>query len=164
MWAIMERAWRDEKLENHPCLLEGLAAASPDVQKHVPPVALHRETFAAGAVRCRVWICYFEPALLQVLAVIENGTANEESALRIDHQSDIGSGNHDVFLLRSIDQVHGVLQAGTTASDHREAKGAFRFSLFFEKRSQFAGRVFGDLDQSFVADFVIDRRRLAAHK
>ena len=66
--------------------------------------------------------------------------------------------DEDVAIGRSIDQIHFVLQAGTTATDHRDAQRALRPALFFEERNQFARRVFGHLDQALIADLVIDPR------
>jgi hypothetical protein len=53
-------------------------------------------------------------------------------------------------------QIHRVLKAGATAADHRKAQRAVWLSFFLKERGKFARRGFGHLDQSFVADLVIN--------
>ena len=93
-----------------------------------------RETFTARAVRDCVRIGDFETTLLEVLAVIEHRAADEKCALWIDDQSDILRWHENVALLRSIDQIHNVLQTRATAADHFEAQRTFGLAFFFKQR------------------------------
>ena len=123
------------------------------------------ETFTTGTMGDGVGVRDFEAAFLQIFAVIEDRTADEKRALGIDNQSDIGRRNHNVALLGSVHQVHGVLETGTTAADHSQAQRAVRITFLFKKRRQLSRRILGDLDQALVADLVIDweRRLFALH-
>ena len=86
----------------------------------------------------RVRVRDFEAALLQVLAEIEHGTADEECALWIDDQTDIGGWNENITLSRTIHEIHRVLKAGATAANHRKAQRAVWFSFFLKQQGQFA--------------------------
>ena len=72
---------------------------------------LNRETFAARAMCDRVRVGDFETAFLQVIAVIEYRTADEECAFWIDNQTDIGGWNEDIAVSRALHQIHCVLKA-----------------------------------------------------
>src|SRR5436305_14969559 len=63
-----------------------------------------REALTARAMRDRVRIRYLESAFLQIVAVIEDRTADEKGALRIDHYAHIGGLDDDVAIRRPIDQ------------------------------------------------------------
>ena len=117
-----------------------------------------RETLAARAMRDRIRVGDFETAFLQVFAVIEDRTADEECALWIDNQTHVGGWNKNVAVLGTVHQVHGVLQARASTPDHGQTQGAVWISFLFEQRRQFARRGLGDFDQAFVADLVIDGR------
>jgi len=118
-----------------------------------------RETLAARAVRDRIRIGDFETAFLQVFAVIEDRTANEECALWIDNQTHVGGWNKNVAVFGAVDQVHGILQARASSSDHSQTQSAVWSALFFQQRSQLARRILGHFDQALVANLVIDCRR-----
>src|ERR1700693_6067193 len=64
-----------------------------------------RETLAARAVRDRIRVGDFETAFLQVFAVIEDRTADEECALWIDNQTHVGGWNKNVAVFGAVDQV-----------------------------------------------------------
>jgi len=114
-------------------------------------------------MRDRIRVGDFETAFLQVLAVIEDRTADEECALWIDNQTHIGSWNKNVAVFGAIHQVHGVLQARAAAADYSQTQGAVWISFLFEQRRQFARRGLGDFDQAFVADLVIEGRGFCGH-
>ena len=48
------------------------------------------EAFAAGTMRDGIRVCNLKPAFLQVVAEIEDRPADEQCALGIDHDSNIG--------------------------------------------------------------------------
>lgn len=85
-------------------------------------------------MRDRIRVGHLEPALLQILAVIEQGTADKERAFGIDHYADIRTFDHDIAVGRSIDQIHFVLQSRTTASNDRDPQCTARASLLVQKR------------------------------
>ena len=60
----------------------------------------------------RIRVRYFEAAFLQIVAVIEQRSADKERTLRIDDYADIGRLHHDVAIRGAIDEVHFVLQPG----------------------------------------------------
>src|SRR6266567_9472349 len=122
-----------------------------------------RKTLAAGAMRDRVRVRDFEPAFLQIVAVIEHRTTDEERAFWIDNQTDIGGWNENVALFRSIDQIHRVLQTGAAAADHGETQRAIWISLSLEQRCQFACCLVRDPDQALIANLVIRSRCFSAH-
>ena len=104
----------------------------------------------------RIRVRDFEPAFLQVVAVIEERTAHEECAFRIDHDADVRRLHHDVSIRRAVHEVHLVLQTGAAAADYRDAKSAGSAPLFFQERIQFPRSVLRDLDETLVADLVIN--------
>ena len=79
----------------------------------------------------RIRIRYLEAAFLQVVAVIEERSAHEKRALRIDHHADIRGLDHDVAIRRAIHEIHLVLQAGAAAADDRHAERSGGAALFF---------------------------------
>ena len=109
-------------------------------------------------MRDRIRIGDFETAFLQVFAVIEDRTADEECALWIDNQTHVGGWNKNVAVFGAVHQVHGVLQARASTPDHSQTQSAVWISFLFEQRRQFARRGLGYFDQAFVADLVIDGR------
>ena len=80
-------------------------------------------------MRDRVRIRHFESAFLQIVAVIQQRTADEKRALWIDDHAHIFGLNEDVAIRRSVDQIHFVLQTGTAAADHGDAQRALRRGL-----------------------------------
>src|SRR5207249_1665153 len=110
------------------------ATSKPTRETRALPKQLDRETLAAGTVSRRVGIGDFEAALLQVFAVIEHGAANEKRALRIDDKAHVLGRHKNVPLLRTVHQVHHILQAGAAAADHLEAQGTVRLAFFFKQR------------------------------
>ena len=74
----------------------------------------------------------FEAAFLQVFAVIKHGAANEKRALRVDNEMHVLRRNKNVAFLRSIYQVHHILQTGTAATDDLEAQRARPACLFLQ--------------------------------
>src|ERR1700730_4771382 len=116
----------------------------------------NRETLAAGAMGDRVRVGDFEAALLQIFAVIEHRSADEERALWIDNQAHVGGWNENGALFGAVHQIHRRLQSGTTAANYRQTQSAVRISFLFEQRRQLTRRVLGHFDQAFVADLVID--------
>ena len=107
-------------------------------------------------MRNSVRIRDFEAAFLQIVAEIQQRTADEKRTFGIDDHADILRLNKDVAISGTIDKVHFVLQAGAPAADHGHAQRAVRPALFLEQREQFARGIFGHLDQAFIADLVID--------
>lgn len=71
-------------------------------------------------MRDRVWIRDLEPAFLQIIAVIEERTADEQCAFGIDDHANVRRLDHDVAVGRAIDQIHFVLQAGATTAYDRD--------------------------------------------
>src|SRR6266568_4654813 len=91
---------------------------------------LDGEAFAAGAMSHGVWIGDFKATFLQVFAVIEHRTADEESALWINNETHVLRWDENVPLLGSIDQIHDVLQTGAAAADHLEAQRTVWLAFF----------------------------------
>lgn len=108
-------------------------------------------------MRHGVRIRNFEAPLLQVIAEIQLGSADEECALRIDNNTHPIRFHHDIAVRRSVDQIHLVLQTGTTATNHRNAQGSPRPTLPLEQRAQFRAGSVQNTDQLFVANPVVDR-------
>jgi len=79
-----------------------------------------------------VWVGDFEPAFLQVVAVIEYRTADEERALWIDNQTDVRSWNENVALFGAIHQIHRVLQTGAATADDGQTQGAVWISFLVQ--------------------------------
>ena len=104
----------------------------------------------------RIGIGDFEAPFLQVIAVIEEGAADKERAFWIDHDANIGRLHQNVAIGRPVDEVHFVLQPGTTPANHCDPQCAHRASLFLQERIQFSRGVLGHLDETLVADLVID--------
>ena len=104
----------------------------------------------------RVGIRHFEPAFLQIFAVVEQGTTDKEGALRINHHPNIRALDHDVTVGRPIHQVHLVLQPGTSAADDRDTKRPARTSLLLQKRQKFARSILRHLNEPFIPDLRID--------
>src|ERR1043165_3208962 len=75
------------------------------------------EALAAGTMRDCVRVRDFEPALLEILAVIQQRSADEKRALGVDHYPDIGRFYENVAIRRAIVQVHFVLQSRATAAN-----------------------------------------------
>ena len=109
-------------------------------------------------MRDRIRVGDFKTAFLQVFAVIEDRTADEECALGIDNQTHIGGWNKNVAVVGAVHQVHGVLQTRAAAPDHGQTQSAIWSALFFEQRGELACRIVSNLDQAFVADLVTDGR------
>ena len=105
-----------------------------------------------------VGICDFEPAFLQVVAVIENRSTDKKRALGIDDHAHIGRFHEDVAISRAINQIHLVLQPGTTPANDGDAQGSMSAALLLQKRSEFERGVLRHFDQPFVADSVINFR------
>jgi hypothetical protein len=80
---------------------------------------LRAEALAAGAVRHGIGVRDLEAALLQVVAEIEQRTADEKRAFGIDDHTDTGALDHDVAVGRPIDEIHLVLEPGATTPDDR---------------------------------------------
>ena len=108
-------------------------------------------------MRDRVGVGDLEPAFLQIVAIIEELSADEERTFRIDHDPDVGRLHHDVAIRRAIHEIHLVLQTRAAAANHGDAESTGRASLFFQERIQFPRSVLRDLDETLVADLVIDR-------
>ena len=118
-------------------------------------------------MRDRVRVCHFEPALLQIFAEIEDRSAHEQRALRINHDAHILRFDENIAIRRAIDQIHFVLEAGTAAADHRDPQRSVRATLFLQERREFARRVLRHPNETLVADFVFDlavRRSGRGHK
>jgi hypothetical protein len=81
-------------------------------------------------------IRHLEPALLQVVAIIQERAGDKARAFRIHHHVDVQRTHQDVSIGRTIDQIHLVLETGATAPDHREAQRAIRAALPREQRRQ----------------------------
>ena len=109
-----------------------------------------------------VGICHLEAALLQIFAVIENRAADEKRALWIDNQPNVLCWHENIPLLRSLHQIHYVLQAGAASTDNLEAQRTVGLAFFFKQRRQLTRGFFGNADQAFVADLVIKRWRLSS--
>jgi hypothetical protein len=109
-------------------------------------------------MRDRVRIRDLEPALLQIVAVIQERPTHKKRAFGIDYDANIRRLDQDVPIRRPVYEIHLVLQPRATPADHRHSQRARRASLFLEKRIQFPGRVLRDLDESLIADLVVDRR------
>ena len=77
----------------------------------------------------------FEAALLQIFAVIKYRAANEKRALRVDNEMHVLRRNKNVAFLRSIYQVHHILQTGTAAADDLKAQCALWFAFLLKQRS-----------------------------
>ncbi len=84
-------------------------------------------------MRDRVRIRDLEPALLQIVAVIQNGAADKECAFRIDNYVHAGAFDENVPVSRAIDQIHFVLQPRAPAADHGQAKRAVLPALLFKQ-------------------------------
>ncbi len=108
-------------------------------------------------MRDRIRVRDFEPALLQIVAVIKNRAANEERAFWIDNYAHARSRDHDVAIGRAIDQIHFVLQPGTATTDDGDAQCALRPALFLEQRGETARGRLGHFHQTLVADLVVRR-------
>jgi hypothetical protein len=80
-----------------------------------------------------VGIGHLESSLLQIIAVVELRTADEESTLGVDHDVHPLGRNEDITGHRPIDEVHLVLEAGAAAADHSHAKSPLRASLLGEE-------------------------------
>ena len=107
-------------------------------------------------MRDRVGVGDLEPAFLQVVAIIEERSADKKGTLWINDHADIGRLHHDVAVRGTIDEVHFVLQTRAAAANHGDAESTGRASLFFQERIQFPRSVLRDLDETFIADLVID--------
>jgi hypothetical protein len=119
-------------------------------------------------MRDRVRVGDFEAALLQVFAEIENRTAHKEGAFWIDHDAHVARFNEDIAVGRAIDEVHFVLQPGTTAADHRHPQRALRASLLLQKRREFVGSLLRYPDKALIANFELNlaaiRRNACGHE
>ena len=107
-------------------------------------------------MRDRVRVGDLESAFLEVIAVIEERTADEERAFRIDHDADVRRLHHDVAVRRAVHKIHLVLQPRAAPADHGHAESAGGATLFFQERIQFPRSVLRDLDETFVANLVIE--------
>lgn len=107
--------------------------------------ALRRKALAAGAVRSRIRVRYFESAFLQIVAVIEYGAADKQRALRIDHDANSLRIDEDIAVRGTIDQIHFVLKARAAASDYRDSKRTIDAALALQQRGKFCPCVFGEL-------------------
>src|SRR2546423_3429036 len=87
-----------------------------------------REALTAGTMRDGVRVGDLEPPFLQVVAIIEERTADEERAFRIDHDADVGRLHHDVAIRRAIHEIHLVLQTRAAAANHGDAESTGRAS------------------------------------
>ncbi len=95
--------------------------ASSNEQMRIVCFYSDSEALAAGAMRDRIRVRNFETAFLQVVAVIEDRTADEECALRIDNQTDVGGLNQNVAVGGAVHEIHGILKTRASASNHSEA-------------------------------------------
>jgi hypothetical protein len=118
------------------------------------PVSFHLggKTFPAGAVGHGIGIGHLEATLLKVIAVIQLGSAHEEGALGIDHDVHSLRGDKDVARLGPVDEIHFVLEAGATASDHGDTQRAVGPSLFGEQRGESVGCGIRDTAELFIPD------------
>ena len=110
-------------------------------------------------MRDRVRIRHFEAAFLQVVAIIEDGAADEKCALRINYDPYVGRLDHDVAVGRAIDQIHLVLQPGAAAADHRHAQCPLGAPLLLQERDEFARGVLRHFDETLIADLEFDFAR-----
>lgn len=101
----------------------------------------------------RIGIGDFEASFLEIIAVIELGAADKEGALRVDYDIYSFGGNKDVAGYRAIDQIHLVLKAGTTASNHGNPQGSVGAPLFGEQGGESIGGGIRDPAELFISDF-----------
>ena len=107
-------------------------------------------------MRHRIWIGDFESAFLEVVAEVEERSADEQGAFRIDHDSDVRGLHHDVAIRRTIHEVHFILQAGASPANDGHAQGTRGAPLLFQERIQFSRCILGDFDETLVANLVIN--------
>ena len=93
-------------------------------------------------MRGRVRIGHLKSAFLQIIAKIQDRTADKKRAFWINHNANIAALDENVAVDWTVDQVHLVLQSGATASDHGQPQRAGGFALLFEQGRQFACTLF----------------------
>lgn len=94
---------------------------------------LSGKTFPAGAVGHRVGIGDLEPALLQVVTVVEFRAADKEGALGIDDDIHPLGGDQDIARDGAINEIHLVLEAGAPAADNGDTERPVGTALFGEE-------------------------------
>ena len=93
-----------------------------------------------------------EAALLEIVAVFEEGTGNKTRALRVHHHVDVAGADKNVAIGGAVDEVHLVLQAGAAAADDGQTQGTVRAALAGEQRDQLLRGLLGDLAKLLVPD------------
>ena len=84
-------------------------------------------------MRHGVRIRYFEPSFLKVVAVVEQGTTDEQRAFWINDDADAVGLDENVAVRRSIDKIHLILQTRTTASDDCNSESALGATLSLQQ-------------------------------
>ena len=103
-------------------------------------------------MRDRIRIRDFKAALLKVVAEVQFRPADKKRAFRINHNPHLIRLDKDVAVGRSIDKIHLVLKARTTAANDGNAQSPLSAALFFQKRSQLRAGGVKDPDEFFIAD------------
>ena len=146
---------------------QSAVAAEGRIAKMRPPCLLRTKTLAtnpalsgkalsARAMRHGIRIRNLEAPLLEIVAEIQFGPADEKRALRIDHHVYLIRLHKDIAVGGSIDQIHLILQSRASAADHRNPQGALRTTLPLKQGTQLRARCVTDANQSLVAKLVID--------
>ena len=107
-------------------------------------------------MRHRVGIRHLETARLQILAKIQLRPANEQRAFRIDHHIYLQRTHQDVAIGRSIDQIHFILQPGTTAANHRHPQRPIGPPLLREQPCQPRTGPLRNFNEAFIANLIIN--------
>ena len=106
-------------------------------------------------MRDGVGVGHFEAAFLQVLAVIDRRAADEKCALRVDYHAHLRGLDENVAIRRPIDQIHFVLQTGTSAANDCHSERALWTTLSMKQLRELGGGASSYLHQTLVPDLVL---------
>ena len=80
-----------------------------------------------------IGISDFKAPFLQIIAEVDYRTADEKSTLGINHDAHLVGFNQDIAICRPVDEIHFVLQPGTSTPDYCYSERARRPALAGQK-------------------------------
>jgi len=118
---------------------------------------LRRETLPTRTSHHRVRITHLEPALLQIIRIIQLTPTHKQRALRIDHYIHPVARNHNIPVPRTIHQIHLILQPRAPPTYDRNPQRPIRPTLLLQQPTQMARCRIQHLYQLLIPYLVIHR-------
>jgi hypothetical protein len=106
-------------------------------------------------MRYCVRVRHFEPSLLEIVAVVEQGTTDKQRAFWINDDTNAVGLHQNVAIRGTIDKIHLILQSRTTAADDCDSERALRATLSLQQLRELRSGTSGHLHQAFIPNLVL---------